>query len=200
MEKPIGHREKSPVSNGLIILSFLIAALSIMFIALTIAYLFSRDQWTWQQYRFPKMFLLSTIVMVASSLTLIKSKKHLANSQIGQHKKWMNVTLVLGITFLVFQVIGWQNLVAAGIYMNGSPDGSYLYLISGLHALHLIVGILLLYWMFRNTRGKLGAPVDELLRLAIPEYAQKFRLLEIYWHFVGVLWVYLLFFFLFNHL
>lgn len=202
MEKPLGSHshEAKKISNGQIILAFLIAALSIMFLALTVAYLFSSDQWTWEQYRFPKVFLVSTIVIFISSWTLIRAKKALTIDQTIVHKKWLNWTLGLGLLFLLLQVLGWRNLTNSGIYMNGTPDGSYLYIISGLHALHLVVGLLLLYLMYRNAASGLKNPIKELLNAANPKYKQRFGLLETYWHFVGFLWLYLVLFFLFNHL
>ena len=178
----------------------LIVALSIMFVALTIAYLFSKDAWTWQQFRFPKVFLISTVIMVLSSFSLEKAVKFLEKDDIDAYSKWIRYSLVLGLAFLVAQVIGWLNLRTSGIFFGGTPDGSYLYLISGLHAAHLVVGLAILFVFYWKTGSSDKNPVKGLLVVSDKSHMPKVKLLATYWHFVDVLWIYLLLFFLFNHL
>jgi len=134
IEKPLGHRDEKQkgISTNKLVLSLLIVALTIMFIALTVAYLFSKDQWTWQQFRFPKIFLISTVIIVLSSFVLERSIKFLEQDDLLAYSKWMRYALFLALAFLVSQVIGWLNLKSSGIFFGGTPDGSYLYLISTL--------------------------------------------------------------------
>jgi len=202
MEKPIGS--SAPKERGIetsrLVLILLIAALSSMFIALSIAYAFSQTNWTWHQFRFPKTFLLSTIVIVASSFTLSRGIKELDLDHLESFHKWIKYTLWLGVTFLLFQILGWYQLNAKGIFFNGKPDGSYLYLISGLHALHLVVGVVILVILHWKAKSSVKNPVDHLLLASDVKTKKSIRLLATYWHFVDVLWLYLLLFFLFNHL
>jgi len=106
------------------------------------------------------------------------------------YSKWLSYSLILGLAFLVSQVIGWLNLRESGIFFGGTPDGSYLYLISGLHALHLIAGLGVLVLFYWKTRSSVKNPVKGLLVASDKSHMPKIRLL----------WIYLLLFFLFNHL
>ena len=96
------------------------------------------------------------------------------------------LSLVSGIGFLVFQYMGWRQLVQWGIMFTGNPAGSFVYVISGLHALHVLGGI-----------GALCVAVYHAysLKFEWQGYRQRrYSLTTQYWHFVGVLWIYLLFF------
>jgi len=171
-----------------------------LFVALTAAYLFSAPDWSWKQFSFPKLFLVSTLMIVASSWTLHKAVQAFNNDDEKSLKKMLTFTVILALGFVVTQFLGWGELRSEGIFVAGKPDGSYLYLISGLHALHVIGGIIPLGYYYFTTLKKLKDPVKSLLFITDENYKRKFDLLERYWHFVDILWIYLLFFFLFNHL
>ena len=181
-------------------LYFLIGSLSMLFIGLTAAYFMSKDAWTWSQFRFPRVFLLSTVAIVASSFSIQRAVVFYQNDDSEKLKKSLLTSLVLTSLFLILQIMGWFDLYAKGIYLAGKPDGSYLYLISGLHALHVIVGLAILGHYYEVTKKKLQGSVDSLLFFTEPKQERKLRMIVIYWHFVDVLWIYLLLFFLFNHL
>jgi|SRR5688572_31109341 len=95
-------------------------------------------------------------------------------------------TLVLGIVFIVMQWIGFRQIWASGITLKGSGAAQFLYIIFGLHALHVFGGIVVLLFMFirafnRKYRSYNAVPVE---------------IAATYWHFVDLLWVYLFVFFL----
>ncbi len=184
----------------LMMLYFGIVSLTVLFLGLTIAYFFSKDAWTWSQFRFPRVFLLSTVVIVASSFSIQRALKFYQTDASEQLQKTLLLSLVLSVMFVVLQVIGWSDLYARGIYIAGKPDGSYLYLISGLHVLHVLVGLLVLFVFYRKVNKKLKDPVESLLFFTTPKKERQLQMIVTYWHFVDVLWVYLLLFFLFNHL
>ncbi len=179
---------------------FGIASLSSLFIGFSIAYLFSKGLWTWEQFSFPKVFLLSTIVLALSSVTAhyaLQSYLHDKAEQLRDMLKW---TLILSLLFVGLQLWGWKVLQDLGIYLSGTPDGSFLYLLSGLHALHVLAGVIFLYGSYKAINRKISDPVEELLFFEDPSTKRRLELLVTYWHFVDILWFYLLFFFLFNHL
>ncbi len=177
-----------------------VVGITVLFIALTVAYLFSSVSWQWAQFRFPKLFLVSAILIVLSSFSIQAARKAYDEDDSQQLYKMLQITLGLSIGFVIAQTVGWNNLYQQGIYVAGKPDGSYLYLISGLHALHVLVGVGILGVMMYGLRKKLNDPVKSLLYFTDPSTRLNLKLLAFYWHFVDILWIYLLLFFLFNHL
>ena len=181
-------------------LYFLIASLTMLFIGLTAAYFLSKDVWTWSQFRFPRVFLLSTVVIVASSFSIQRALNHYQNDDSEKLQKSLFWSLMLSLLFVILQIAGWAELYSKGIYISGKPDGSYLYLISGLHALHVLAGLVVLGYYYWKTQRKLEDAVESLLFFTTPKRERQLKMIITYWHFVDVLWIYLLLFFLFNHL
>jgi cytochrome c oxidase subunit 3 len=108
------------------------------------------------------------------------------------------VTSALGIAFTVFQVIGWNELINSGIVLSNNIAGAYLYVMSGLHIAHLLVGVALLIWFAFNAYDTRNDVVKRLLFESDPFSKMKVNLLCTYWHFVDGLWVYMYLFFLLN--
>ncbi len=181
-------------------LYFALGSITVLFFGLTAAYLFSEPNWHWSKFRFPKVFLISTVVLVGSSFTIHHSVKAYIADKSQRLQQLLFASFVLSLLFVGLQLWGWYSLYAQGIYLNGKPDGSYLYLISGLHAAHVLAGLLVLGYVYWKTRQQLRDPVSELLYYTNPSQKMKLEMIAIYWHFVDILWVYLLLFFLFNHL
>ncbi|MEZ4886174.1 MAG: cytochrome c oxidase subunit 3 [Chitinophagales bacterium] len=181
-------------------LYFAISSLSVLFLGLTVAYFFSSGTWTWSQFRFPKAFLFSTIAIVASSFSIQRALGFYQNDASEKLKKSLFMSLIFSVLFVVLQIVGWFDLYTRGIYISGKPDGSYLYLISALHALHVIVGLAILGHFYSQTIKKIQDPVTSLLFFTTPKEERHLKMIITYWHFVDILWVYLLLFFLFNHL
>ena len=177
-----------------------IVGIVILFLALTSAYGLSKPQWTWSKFSFPKLFLISTVVLGLSSFTINKVVLFFKEDDLKRFKKFTAYTLVLSLLFLALQVAAWFQLNKSGIYLAGKPDGSYLYLISALHAMHLVIGIVLLFYIWLVAKYKLIDPVKKLIYFSNKTNLKHLSLISIYWHFVDVLWIYLLLFFLFNHL
>ena len=104
-----------------------------------------------------------------------------------RYKKLVIATVILGLLFMLLQWLGFRHLWLTGTTFHGSGAGQFLYIIAGLHAVHVLGGILALIVMF------------------IKAYASKVRsynsvpveLMSTYWHFVDLLWIYLLVFFMF---
>lgn len=217
MNKPSNSHFSSPKSNNdnqqaplsplerlhpyQIILYFALGGISVLFLMLTAAYLYSAPAWQWTQFRLPKIFLLSTFVLLGSSGTIYRAQRAYKDDNPSHLKKWLSYTLYLSLFFVALQTFGWLQLQRMGIFMSGRPDGSYLYLLTGLHALHVLTGLIFLYSYHSKARRTLNNdPVAELLFFSTPIQKINLQLLAVYWHFIDILWIYLLFFFLFNHL
>jgi cytochrome c oxidase subunit III len=98
-------------------------------------------------------------------------------SKAGAAGRWLAGTLLLGGMFLTGQVMVWFELSSRGIYVSTNPHSSFFYLLTGLHGLHILGGIVAVSWAALSRPEKL----ERLVRVA-----------AIYWHFMGALWVYLL--------
>lgn len=104
------------------------------------------------------------------------------------YKLFLLATLALGLMFIMFQIQGWQAMHIIGINLDGNPSGSFVYLISGLHAAHVIGGIaILIVALLQAFSLKYSVTPKRLLR---------FQMTAQYWHFVDILWIYLFIFFL----
>lgn len=188
-------------SNPLgIILNFGMMGITVLFLALTAAYLFSSTNWSWSQFGFPKWFVVSALALAASSYTLHRCLKAFRNGSKEDLRLYILLSIGISLAFVVFQLVGWAELQNKGIYFGGRPNGSYLYLISGLHAAHVLVGMIWLFSFTFRSRKMLRNPVDSLLFFSDKQNENSLNLLNRYWHFVDILWIYLLVFFLLNHL
>ena len=176
-----------------------LAGISVLFVGLTVAYLFSKPNWHWQQFPFPLIFLVSTAALLLSSYTLWVAGKAFQMQQSRSYLLMVGLTLLFSVVFLIGQVLGWLLLYRRGIYIGGKPDGSFFYLISGLHVLHVLAGVLVLLGLFIRLFSHLRTPDRQWLYFQSTTHRNRLELITTYWHFVDGLWIYLLVFLLLNH-
>jgi cytochrome c oxidase subunit 3 len=97
-------------------------------------------------------------------------------------RKWVLVTAVLGSAFLAGQLFVWRQLSQQGIYLVSHPHSSFFYVLTAIHGVHLLVGVLVLFYVlalavrYRLTPGESSSP----------------SIAATYWHFVDGLWLYLM--------
>ncbi len=162
------------------------ASIAMMFAALTSAYVVRMAAGNWLEFRMPQIFYVSTVAILVSSATLQGSYAAFRNKNQQLYRGLLVVTFILGITFLVLQYQGWLALQAIGVELTTNPSGSFVYTISGLHAAHIIGGLAVLAIALLHAFA-LPWPPNKGRKL-------RFELSLIYWHFVDLLWVYLLVF------
>ena len=160
-----------------------------IFAGLTSAYIVRQGEGQWLEYTMPKVFYISTAILVLSSLSLHWAYNAAKKNKMKQHRIGVVSTLVLGLAFLVGQLMSWQALVAEGVYFVGNPAGSFMYVLTGVHAFHLVSGLLVLVYLVISS-FRIKVREDLLLRVSI---------CTTYWHFLDMLWVYLFVFLLLNH-
>lgn len=163
-----------------------IGSIVMMFAGLTSAFIVKSNQTNWVPVQVPTVFWVSTAVILVSSLTVQLSLRSFKQRQMGQYRRLIAATLLLGIAFIVLQWIGFGDLWAQQIRFKGAGAGQFLYVIFGLHALHVVGGVIALTVMFikaftGTTKQYSAVPVE---------------VASIYWHFVDALWIYLLLFFI----
>ncbi|RSC95184.1 cytochrome c oxidase subunit 3 [Tenacibaculum singaporense] len=163
----------------------------VMFFAgLTSAYVVSMNREDWVTFDLPQAFYISTVLIVMSSITLFFSQKLLKKDNIQASFILLLITLVLGLGFVWYQYVGFNELKAVGLYFTGpesTVSTSFIIGITFMHILHLLAGVIVLLVVIYNHFKKKYSSADML----------GFELGAIFWHFVDVLWIYLFFFFYF---
>jgi cytochrome c oxidase subunit 3 len=164
-----------------------IAGIIMMFAAFTSAYVVRRASGNWYEFKLPDIFFVSTAIIILSSITLHTSFSAFKRGKEQLYKMMLLATFGLGLAFVITQYMGWQAMDAIGATFTINPSSSFIYVISGLHAAHVL--------------GGMGALAVALTHAYVLPYKptlrrrQRFDLVVNYWHFVDILWVYLLVFF-----
>ena len=158
-----------------------LGTISMLFIGFTSAYLIRRASVDWRPLSPPWILWANTAALLASSLTLQAARKRLREWDLRGLFPWVAATGVLGVLFLAGQLLAWRRLAAQGIFLASNPHNSFFYMLTGLHGLHLLGGLL---WF--------AAVLVQVRRMAYTPGEDGLRLFATYWHFLGVLWLYLL--------
>lgn len=166
------------------VLIFLVSIV-MLFAGFTSAYMVRKAEGNWVEFELPSVFVVSCVLVIASSIFLTFGQLTFKNQKYQLTRLFVGLSIITGIGFLFSQFEGWTNLTDQGIYLVGNPSGSFLFIISGIHALHVVGGVLMLLISFIRT---LLLPNNEMSTI-------KLHTAAIYWHFVGVLWIYLFLFF-----
>lgn len=168
-----------------------LAAIAMTFAALSSA-LFVREGSSsadWHHIALPPILLLNTLALVASSIALEFARHRVAAFMRGQAPNrfpatlWLNTTMLLGLLFVVGQYIAWLQLRAQGLYLPTNPNSSFFYVFTGVHAIHVLGGLGGLTRVMMLFSGYAGW---RLRRSTLDATSY-------YWHFMGALWIYLLF-------
>jgi len=160
------------------------ASIVMMFAGLSSAYIVKRNQSNWLTFDIPVIFYYSTAVILISSLTIMMSRRAFIKREMRVYKRWLFATTILGIAFVVMQYTGFKELWASGITLTRNVSFSFLYVIVGVHALHVLGGVIALIVMYLKSFSKRRKNYNVI----------NIDLMNIYWHFVDLLWVYLLLF------
>lgn len=163
-----------------------LASITMLFTALSSAYIVrAASSSDWQPLGMPRILLLSTALILVSSGTLETARRKLRAAAVGAYKSWLLVTVVLGVGFLVSQLLAWRQLVRQGVYVASSPHSSFFYLLTALHGAHLVGGLAALGYLSLASRAPREKP------LAVGKAQAKADAVTLYWHFMDFLWVYL---------
>lgn len=164
-----------------------IVSIVMFFGAFTSYYIVRKASGNWLEFEMPQMFWVSTAMILISSVTMNTAVTAVKKDNLKQATSFLGITLTLGILFGISQYLGWRSLYANGIYFAGSESnaaGSLMYLLSALHLLHVVAGLIFLaVVLVKSSKGKFGS--GNMLGV---------KLCAIYWHFLDGLWVYLFLF------
>lgn len=163
-----------------------LASVAMMFTSLSSAYIVrSASSNDWTPLPMPRVLLVSTALILASSITLETARRKLKTGLNAPYKRWLLVTVILGLAFLVAQLFAWRRLVRQGIYLASNPHSSFFYLLTGAHAVHLIGGLLGLLFLWLRWRRHTTEETAIVKRKAATDAV------TVYWHFMDALWIYL---------
>ena len=160
------------------------ASITMMFMAWTSAYVIRQAAGNWLEFRLPNLFFISTAVLLLSSVTLHASYIFFKREVEGLYKGLLVTSLILGITFLFLQYQGWLALYDIGVALDGNPSGSFVYVFSGFHGLHILAGLAVLV-----------VAVIHAFALKFKPTAKRklrFELTLTIWHFLDFLWLYII--------
>jgi len=166
-----------------------IVTVVMIFAAFTSAHIVRQADGDWLIYDVPPMLWITSGIILTSSIFMQWAYIAAKRDKLEQVKLALSITTILGLAFLYGQFQAWGQLVDAGVFFVGNPAGSFMYVFTGIHAAHLISGVIyLLYMLFSSFRYKVHA--KNMLNM---------DMCTTYWHFLGGLWIYLFIFLLLNH-
>ena len=181
-----------------------IISIGMLFIGLTTAYVIRQGMGRWdpvQHVWIPdwhplslpyRLLLVNTSVLVLSSITLELARRGLLHkaefSSLGilpprfqTELPWLGLTVLLGFGFLAGQIMVWNFFRRQGVYLASNPSGSFFYLLTGLHALHLLGGLIALVWTL----------IGSWMHMKVASQRIAVDVTGWYWHFMALLWIYL---------
>jgi cytochrome c oxidase subunit 3 len=162
------------------------ASILMMFAGMTSAYLVKGSLPGWTELKMPGLFYLSTAVIICSSITVQGALQSFRKGPVRTYRNWLAGTVLLGMAFVVMQTTAFYQMYQSGIRLEGAGAAQFLYIIFGLHALHVLGGLVALLTQF-----------FKLFRNQVRSYDPvPLEITATYWHFVDVLWIYLFVFFL----
>ena len=165
-----------------------IGSIVMMFAGLTSAYIVKRSQANWLMLELPAILWASTLTIVLSSATMHMAVRSFRERDMPRYRRMIVATAVLGVLFLAMQVAGFLQYRAMDIRLIGAGSNashSFLLAIAGLHGLHVLGGVVALVVIalravYATRKNYSSVPVE---------------VAATYWHFVDILWIYLILFF-----
>ncbi len=160
-----------------------------IFASLTSAYIVRQAEGNWVVFDLPVSLWITSGIILLSSITMHWAYLAAKKDELEKTKLGVVITSILGVAFLVGQVMAWGDLVENSVFFVGNPSGSFLYVLTGLHGLHLVSGIIFLLIVLISTfKYKVHSKNINQMQMCVT-----------YWHFLGGLWIYLFVFLLLNH-
>ena len=172
--------EKSRLLTG-----FLLLVVAMTFGGLMAAYivLVTNKSLEWQPFALPIQVWISTAIIIISSLTYHFAKTRLERDQREIAKKWFFITTVFGAAFISSQILSWIELTKRGLYMPGNPYAGFFYILTAVHAVHVLGGIVALGSILLRVWHPSSNEDAVLKRKSIAQVVGW------YWHFMGGIWI-----------
>ncbi len=183
-----------------VMLFILLFGLTFLFLALTVAYVYIRVTNKVPPVQVPMLFVFNTAILLASSWTMVRSKRCYLFDDTRGYQRNLKYTMWLSLFFTVMQGVAWWWLLKNNISLGTSTTTGFLYVISFVHLAHVLAGLPFLFNFYRAAQKNMVDPVTVLVYFSDPGKRLSLRLLTVYWHFLDGLWIYLVLFFAINQL
>jgi len=157
-----------------------LGTLSMLFIGFTSAYVVRRASPDWRPLAAPSLLWLNTAALAASSVAVEAARRRLKDWDLAGARAWLGACGLLGAAFVAGQLGAWRVLRSQGVFLSSNPHSSFFYILTGLHVVHLAGGLV---WF--------AVVLSRLARVSYPPGEEGLALFATYWHFLGVLWLYL---------
>lgn len=191
MEMTLQEQNERKAQSYKLILWFAMVSMVMMFAGLTSAYVVSTSRVDWlKDFQMPSAFFISTAVIILSSITFLFARKAIQKNNRQLTTTWLVATLALSSVFVMLQFVGFNQIIAMGYFFTGSESTittSFLYIVAILHMAHLFGGLIALLIIIYNHFKLKYNPTQTL----------GIELGEMFWHFLGILWILLFLFFFF---
>ena len=169
------------MNPNIFLLWIFMISVSMIFVSLISAYIVKKGELGGFNVVLPSMFYYSSLIVIVSTIFKQLSFYESRNNNFNKQKIYLILSFFTGIMFLIFQYYGWVQLVEGGVYFVGHPDGSFIYILSGVHAFHLISGLIFIIYIL-NKSNKLEIHSKNMVSIEIS---------TTYWHFLTGIWIYL---------
>jgi len=183
-----------------IILYLVLGGITMLFLGFTIAYVYNRVQFGLQSVALPQLFYFNSLLLILCSVLWSKAKKAYLNDDTLLYQKLLWGIFIGTLLFLILQILAWYQLKAMNTDLIEGNMTTYLYALSGLHFAHVIAGIPFLCHFIYVAHYRMKEPVSVLVYFADPDKKRSLKLLGTYWHYLDLLWIFLVLFFLVNYL
>lgn len=182
------NSEPHAINPKKFVLWLIIVASVMLFAAFTSAYIVRRGEGNWLVFDLPSVFAFTSAIIILGSISMQWALIAAKRDEFKQLKTALFLTLGFGFAFAAGQWIGWQQLVANHVHLVGNPSESFVFVISGLHLLHMLGAIGFVIVIISKTY-QLKVHKKNMLSIS---------LCTTFWHFLGAMWIYLYFFLLLN--
>ena len=160
-----------------------LGTVTMLFIGFTSAYIVRRTGVDWRPLPLPGLLWVNTGVLLLSSAALEFARRRRSALDLSGLRLWLGVTAVLAAGFVTGQFQAWRLLRALGFFLSSNPHSSFFYMLSGVHLYHLGGGLVWFALVLFRLRGARYAPAAG---------GRTLSLFATYWHFLGLLWVYVM--------
>ena len=183
-DSPIEEYEKS-AGKSRVITWFLLPIVFMTFGGVISAYIViaTNGVLEWKPFNLPIQVWISTFIILASSITYHIAEKAVKAENQPRAKTWLLATTVLGASFISSQILVWLELVQRGIYVQSNPYAGFFYILTALHVVHVIGGMIALGYIVLMTWDKLKAAIN------LEKSKEISAAVGWYWHFMGGLWI-----------
>jgi cytochrome c oxidase subunit 3 len=186
------ENKKNVFNEKTFIVWLLIVASSMLFLAFGSAYWVHKtdsvNNGAWTYYHMPVQFWISTAIVLISGITMQLAYNSARKDNVNKIPALITLTFLLGVSFFISQIMAYQALIDMGYFLSNNKPGdisvTFLYVISGVHLLHIVGGLVLLI-----------VGIVKASKLEVHKKNLNFiKICTTYWHFLGIVWILLILF------